>query len=284
VAAAFHGKPGFEVLILFPEGKVSARQQKQLTAWGGNVHAFAVRGSFDDCQRIAKSAFADPWWKAHRSLVSANSINLGRLLPQAAYYAAASLWYQRKRGSTPTIIVPSGNLGNATGALWAKRTGLPIGKVVLATNSNRAVTQYFESGKWKAYPTVVTLANAMDVGDPSNMERISHLYPDLVSLRRDVDAVMVSDDDIRQAIVESQTRWNKTWCPHTATAAYAHHAYEGSPCILVATAHAAKFESIVEPLLKKKVEIPPALNALLSRPSQVKVIEPSLSALQSELD
>ncbi|HEX8351677.1 MAG TPA: threonine synthase, partial [Pyrinomonadaceae bacterium] len=164
VAAAFHGRPDVRVVILFPRGKVSPRQQQQLTCWGANVRAFAVRGDFDDCQRVVKAAFADRAWAESHGLLSANSINLGRLLPQAVYYAAASLWYLRGRGARPGFVIPAGNLGNAVAAFWARRMGLPVREVVLAANANRAVPDYFDSGNWAARTTVATLANAMDVG------------------------------------------------------------------------------------------------------------------------
>ncbi len=279
VAAAFYGRPGFEVIILFPRGKVSARQEKQLTSWGQNVRAFAVQGDFDDCQRIVKAAFSDPWWKLNRSLVSANSINIGRLLPQAAYYVKASLTHWREEGVAPFLIVPSGNLGNATAALWAKKTGLPIEKVVLATNANATITNFFRTEKWAPVPTVVTLANAMDVGNPSNMERIRDLYPDFKKLKTDIDSVLATDLQITTAIKESDIKWKVEFCPHTATAAFARTNFKDFASILVATAHPAKFETIVEPLLKRPIEIPLALNKLLSQPSHVKALEPTLEAL-----
>ncbi|HEX8243935.1 MAG TPA: threonine synthase, partial [Longimicrobium sp.] len=154
VAAAFHGRPGVEVAVLFPAGMVSPRQEKQLTAWGGNVRAFAVRGAFDDCQRLVKAAMADPALRAARRLSSANSINVGRLLPQMAYYAWASREYVRRHSVEPGFVIPSGNLGNAAAALWARRAGLPIRQVVMATNANAAVTAFAAGAPWAAHPPV----------------------------------------------------------------------------------------------------------------------------------
>src|SRR5580704_7455327 len=177
VAAAFHGRPGVRVAVLYPQGLVSPTQERQLTCWGGNVTSLAVRGTFDDCQRLVKAAFLDPALRAQRTLSSANSINLARLLPQSAYYAAASLAIWRSHGERACFVIPSGNLGNAVACLWARQVGLPIGDVVLAHNANRTVPEYLASGQWQPRPSVATLASAMDVGDPSNTERLRALFP-----------------------------------------------------------------------------------------------------------
>ena len=280
VAAAFFGKPGIEVIILFPKGHIAPRQEKQLTAWGGNIRAFAVQGCFDDCQRLVKEAFLDPWWQKNRSLLSANSINIGRILPQTIYYAMASLEYQARTNRTPGFVVPSGNLGNAVAALWAKKMGLPVRSVVLACNANQAVVEYFKTGTWKSFATVQTLANAMDVGNPSNMERVLNLYPSLDILKKDVQAYSASDDEIRTAIVDSATKTQEVICPHTAAGAFALSKLSGSDWVLVATAHPAKFETIVEPLIGRKIPVPAVLTSLLSKPSRCIDIESTLEALR----
>jgi len=288
VAAAFYGRPRIAVAVLFPKGLVSPTQERQLTCWGGNVRSLAVRGSFDDCQRLVKEAFLDMGLKAHTQLSSANSINLGRLLPQSVYYAATSLAIWRRYGERASFIVPSGNLGNSLGCLWARQMGLPIGEVVLAHNANRTVPDYLESGAWRPRPSVATLASAMDVGDPSNMERLRALYPEIGPLRAAVSAVSVSDEEIRARIRFGYERYGQIWCPHTATAA---EAFERLPAdkrrrgrwVLVATAHAAKFREIVEPLIGRAVPVPEALAALFARPSQYVEIEASLSALRAAL-
>ncbi len=283
VAAAFHGRAGFEVRILFPKGKVSARQEKQLTAWGDNVRAFAVTGDFDDCQRVVKQAFADLQLRKSKGLISANSINIGRLLPQCIYYAAASLWQLRRKGRPAAgFVVPTGNLGNAVAALWAKKMGLPVGRVALATNANRPISDFFSSGSWKPAPTVATLANAMDVGNPSNMERLLNLYPALESLKVDTLTASVTDADIT-AIIRSGAAQGETWCPHTAVAAFVRRSLPEPDWIVVATAHAAKFDTIIEPLVGRRIEIPPALATLLSRPSRVTEVGASLEALRKVL-
>jgi len=221
VAAAFHGRPGIEVAVLFPKGLVSPTQERQLTCWGGNVRSLAVRGTFDDCQRLVKAAFLDPQLAEERVLSSANSINLGRLLPQSAYYAATSLAIWRRYAEPASFIVPSGNLGNALACLWARRVGLPIGEVLLAHNANRTVPDFLASGVWRPRPSIATLASAMDVGDPSNMERLRALYPQLEELRGALSACAVSDAEIRARIRAGFGAYGQMWCPHTATAAEA---------------------------------------------------------------
>src|SRR5580704_15087118 len=219
VAAAFHRRPGIEVAVLFPKGLVSPTQERQLTCWGDNVKSFAVRGTFDDCQRLVKQAFLDPGLRQETELSSANSINLGRLLPQAVYYAATSLAIWRKYGELASFVVPSGNLGNVAACLWARKVGLPIGEIVLAHNANRTVPDYLETGEWKPRPSVATLASAMDVGNPSNMERLRALFPELRAMRGAVSAYTVTDDAIRARIRAGFEEFGQVWCPHTATGA-----------------------------------------------------------------
>ncbi|HEX8907246.1 MAG TPA: threonine synthase [Longimicrobiaceae bacterium] len=283
VAAAFHGRPGVEVAVLFPAGMVSPRQEKQLTAWGGNVRAFAVRGASDDCQRLVKAAMADPELRAARRLSSANSINVGRLLPQMAYYAWASREYVRRHGAEPGFVIPSGNLGNAAAALWARRAGLPVREVVMATNANPAVTAFAAGAPWAAHPTVATLATAMDVGDPSNMERIFHLFGGHEPARRALRAERVDDGEIRRVIREGPAGWGTVWDPHTATAVAARERLGGGDWIVVATAHPAKFEGVVEPLVGHEVAVPPELRRLLGRPSHAEPLEPTLDAFRAAL-
>lgn len=282
VAAAFCSCTTTPVVILFPKGMVSARQEKQLTSWGQQVQAFAVRGSFDDCQRMVKEAFLSSAWQSRFELLSANSINLGRLLPQMAYFAYASLQSFVRTGRAPSFIIPSGNMGNSAAALWAKKIGFPIEKVIFAHNANKSVLNYFSTGQWQPLPTVATLANAMDVGRPSNFERVLHLYPHLKDLQNVSSAVSVSDAEIRKTIAED-VKLGHIWCPHTATAAFARRSYQQGNFILVATAHPAKFETIVEPLIGKSVEIPEQMLEILAQPSLSKEIEAQLSELESSL-
>ena len=292
VAAAFFDRPGFDVVILFPKEKISARQERQLTCWGGNVRAFAVRGSFDDCQAIVKAALREaaagpvnPW---HRRFYSANSISLGRLLPQMIFHAKASMEHRERHGGKVGIVVPTGNLGDAVAALWAKRVGFPIDRVMLATNANATISDFFETGTYAPRPSVSTLANAMDVGDPSNMERLRSLFPDVERLRENVSVEVVTDGEIARAIREGEARWGEIWCPHTATGVVALERARAqgdrNGWILLATAHPAKFETIVEPLIGHAVPVPESLRALLDRPSVSVEIEPSMDALKAALE
>lgn len=285
VAAAFAGKPGIEVVILYPDGKVSARQEAQLCGWGGNVRAFAVDGTFDDCQRVVKEVLLTR--DGNRNWLSANSINLGRVLPQMVYYAQVSL-ARKRAGATHDagFIIPTGNLGNALAALWAKKIGMPIGPIVLALNANRGLVDYLANGSFAPNATISTLANAMDVGNPSNLERLRGLAPDVSFLRKEVRAESVGDAEIRAEIRGSEAEWGQALCPHTATAAVARKRLgTGSDAewILVATAHPAKFEAIVEPLIGHTLPIPSALAEILRRPAVKTAIPATLSALLVEL-
>ncbi len=288
VAAAFHRRPGLAVIVLFPKGLVSPTQQHQLTCWGDNVRSFAVRGTFDDCQKLVKQAFLDPGLRAREQLSSANSINLGRLLPQMVYYAAASLRIWRQTREPASFIIPSGNLGNAVACIWARHIGLPIGRIVLAHNANRTVPDFLASGEWRPRPSVATLASAMDVGDPSNMERLRQLLPDLGAMRGAVTACSIEDAAIQARIRADHADRGQTWCPHTAVAA---EAWARLPAAeraadfwsIVATAHPAKFPEIVEPLIGARVAVPPALAELFGRPSSFLEIDNSFAALGAAL-
>jgi threonine synthase len=289
VAAAFHRRPGAVVSVLYPKGLVSPTQERQLTCWGDNVHAFRVSGSFDDCQRLVKEAFVDAKLKARFELSSANSINLGRLLPQAVYYAATSLAVFRRHGVTPNFLIPSGNLGNSVACVWARQLGLPIGRIVLAFNANRTVPDFLQSGEWKPRASVPTLASAMDVGSPSNAERLRALFPGIDAIRSAVRAESVSDAEIAARIETDFEHYGKIWCPHTATAAEVHARM--SPAeraagrwILVSTAHPAKFREIVEPLIGQRIEMPASLAKLFSRPVSSVDLRPELAELIGALE
>lgn len=269
VAAAFYNRKNIEVKVLFPKGRVSERQKRQLTCWGGNISAYEVVGTFDDCQKMVKDAFMDQKLSEEWGLSSANSINLGRLLPQAVYYVYASLVFRATHdGHEPVIIVPSGNVGNCCGAYWAKLMGSPIERIALAVNANATIPDYLDNGIYRPRQSIATLANAMDVGAPSNMERLFHLFPTIDLFRREVSAWSVDDGTIRRTIKEVWDDSRYAICPHTATAERVRRDhFADAYSLVVSTAHPAKFESVVEPLIRTEVEIPGNLAALLEKPT-----------------
>lgn len=288
VAAAFDQRPGMRVVVLFPDGRVSERQAHQLTCWSDNVLSIAVSGSFDDCQALVKAALADDSLAKDYRFSSANSINIGRLLPQATYYADASLRHYRETGNKPGFIIPTGNLGNAHACIMAREMGLPIGPLVLAVNENRTIPDYLETLEWLPRASVQTLASAMDVGDPSNMERLRGLLGDADELREQLSVVSVTDEQIKTSIKQDFVDFGFATCPHTATATHVwrHLASEQrakTDWVLVATAHPAKFETIVEPLIETTIPLPPELKAILSRPSHSVTIAPSLNGLTDSM-
>ncbi|HEX7060661.1 MAG TPA: threonine synthase [Woeseiaceae bacterium] len=289
VAGAFDGRPGVRVVVLFPENRISERQRHQLTCWGDNVLALSVAGSFDDCQALVKQALGDPRLRERFRFSSANSINVGRLLPQCTYYAHAALSRYRHGGGAPGFVIPTGNLGNALACLLARRMGLPIGDVVLATNANRPIPDYLEQGEWRPRAGIATLASAMDVGAPSNMERLLALTGDVTTARREIRARSVSDAEIRATIAQDFRELGIATCPHTATATCTWRALNdaerrASEWIIVATAHPAKFETIVEPLIGRPLALPESLREILSRPSRSVRIAPDLASLSAALD
>lgn len=287
VAAAFHRRAGFRVAVLFPDGGVSARQAHLLSCFGDNVASYRVAGSFDDCQTMVKAAFADRELQARRPLTSANSISIGRLLPQMGYYALAALQYWREHGAPLNFIIPSGNLGNGLAALYARQIGLPIGAIWFASNANRVLPDFLASGDYQPRASVPTLANAMDVGAPSNLERLRSLLPGLPAADPTVSAVAVSDAEISARLKTFHRQQRRVICPHTATAAelLARTRANGDRrawCV-VATAHPAKFEAVVEPLIGASVPIPPALAALLARPAAAEALAATSAALRDRL-
>ncbi|MDE2306067.1 MAG: threonine synthase, partial [Gammaproteobacteria bacterium] len=257
--------------------------------WGENVKSLRVDGTFDDCQRLVKEAFVDARLRERHRFSSANSINIGRLLPQMAYYVASSLEIRRRTGQPANFVIPAGNLGNAFAAVWARALGLPIDRIVLAHNANRTVPDYLASGDWRPRPSIATLASAMDVGNPSNMERLRALFPRFETLRERISADSVDDGAIRERIRADHVRLGREWCPHTATAAEVYARLPAAerrnrPWVLVATAHPAKFNEIVEPLLGKPVAVPESLAALLSLPQRVTDVAPDLEALAAAIE
>ena len=286
VAAAFHGRPQLRVVVLFPRDGVSARQRRQMTTLGGNVTAVAVRGTFDDCQRVTRAAFADADSARRHGLLSANSINAGRLLPQALYYvyAAAVLgWSDRP----PRFVVPSGNLGNLCAGLIARQRGMPAAGFLAAVNVNRGFLDFLELGSHEPRSSMPTSSSAMDVGDPSNLERIRWLYSDDVgALRRDVSAISVSDEETAECIRSVHERSGYVLDPHSAVAYEAQrrdHGRGDGPTVVLATAHPAKFPYPTRAAIGADVSMPDALARTLEKEERMLDMEPTLDALRSVL-
>src|ERR1700761_3629791 len=256
VAAALHQQPGVQVVILYPDERVSPRQAHQLGCFGDNVQALRVDGTFDDCQRMVKAMLGDAELQAQLPLSSANSISLGRLLPQMSYYAQASLEVWRAHGTEASFIIPTGNLGNALACVWAREMGLPIGSIHLACNANTTLPDYFSGADYAAHSTIATLANAMDVGAPSNFERLRWTFP-----------------------------YDNVFCPHTATAMHVLDTLpdDGLPRVVTATAHPAKFETVLEPLLGFSPDVPGPLAAMLYRSASAEAIAADENALKDWL-
>jgi len=291
VAHAFHNLPGIRVAILYPLGKVSPRQEAQFTTLGGNVTAVAVRGAFDDCQRLARQAFTDPDLRARTRLTSANSINIGRLLPQTFYYVHA--WAELARtapDSELVLSVPSGNFGNLTAGLIARRAlGMSLARFVAATNENSAVPDYLAGRGFHPRPSLPTISSAMDVGDPSNFRRIRHMFGEAPPFT----GSSWTDRETRDCIRDLWQRRGIAIDPHTAVGLLGlrhelgrrpgAHGGPRARGVVLATAHPAKFAEIVEPLIGQPVPVPPGIARVLERPRQSVTIEPELVAVREVL-
>jgi threonine synthase len=286
VAAAFHRQPNVNVVILYPNGLVSPRQAHQLGCFGDNVSALRVAGRFDDCQRMVKAALTDAPLQARVPLTSANSISLGRLLPQMGYYAHAALGHWRVHGTRLNFIVPTGNLGNALACVWVRAMGLPVGEIVLACNANATLAEFFSGADYRPRDAIATLANAMDVGAPSNFERLRWSFADDAQLRGAMRAACVDDAGIRHTVT-THAGHGEVLCPHTATAMRVldrrRAAGDTRPWAVVATAHPAKFAGSIEPLIGHAVEVPRALASLLARPAHAEPLAASDAALRDWL-
>lgn len=279
VAQAFHGVPDTRVVVLYPEGQVTDVQEAQMASLGGNITAVAVRGTFDDCQGLVKQAFADDDLRKHVWLTPANSINLGRLLPQVFYYFLLA-----RLDTDPIVSVPSGNFGNLTAGLIAKRIGLPVRRFVAATNVNDVVPEYLRSGVYEPRPSVRTVANAMDVGAPSNFERVRALYDDDIDRMRQ-DIAGAAFDDVRVVAEIGRVYRERQYLldPHGAIAwlglQEALAADRRATGVFLATAHPAKFREVVEPAIDGKVPLPATLADALARPRHSVPLPARYSAL-----
>lgn len=270
VASAFHNVPGTRVIILYPKGKVSGLQEKQLTALGGNITALEVDGSFDDCQAMVKSAFLDRELSAALNLTSANSINLSRLVPQSFYYIHAAR--QLPEGVKPVFVVPSGNFGNLTAGLLAMKLGLPVDHFVAATNRNDVVPEFLKRGIYQPRPSVATISNAMDVGAPSNFVRMQALFDgSWETMKQQISGIAFSDDETRAAIREVKALHDYQIDPHGAVgwlaAKHWRANHPGAATVTLETAHPAKFPDVMnEELGAGAVEVPERLAVLADKP------------------
>lgn len=271
VASGFFNKQGIKVCIVFPRNKVSALQEKQLTTPGGNVTAVEIDGTFDDCQRLVKQAFRDTQLNGTINFSSANSINIGRLLPQMVYYFFA---YNQvmQTAQHPEIIVPSGNLGNIFAGMLAREIGLPLGKITAANNANASFAEFLRTGVFTPGETIPTYSNAMDVGNPSNFARIQEMYKNKPEvLRQLVAGTSVTDEETLAAIRDLFSTYNYLADPHCATgyAALSHFRPDEQMVlkIILHTAHPAKFGDVIQKAIGKEPEIPERLAHCLSLPS-----------------
>ncbi len=268
VANGFYDVDGIDVVILYPSKKVSEVQEQQLTTLGKNIVALEVEGSFDDCQQMVKQAFADKEITTKMFLTSANSINVARWLPQQFYYFfALQQWMQNE---PPVVAVPSGNFGNICAGLLAQRSGLPVAHFIAACNANNSVTEYLEDGVYRTKPSVATLSNAMDVGNPSNFIRVLHLFQQNYGLlKNNLTSYSITDEETKQTIAEVYQTNNYLLDPHGAVGYAALKKYlqmhPGQKGIFLETAHPVKFCDVVEPVIGRKIELPTAVATLATK-------------------
>ena len=289
VALGFHNVPNVVVCVLYPSGRISRLQEQQMTTLGGNVHAIEVDGSFDDCQRLVKQALADEEVVSSCHLTTANSINIGRLIPQVVYYIWAIA--QRDAGGhesgkqPPTFVVPSGNFGNLTAGLYARALGVPVGRLVGATNANDVVPEYLRTGKFRPRHSVTTYSNAMDVGNPSNVARIISFFDSKWEVMKSrVEAEAVSDAETLEEIRLTHRRTGVVLDPHTAVGVAAARRLKPSEhVVVVATAHPAKFPDVIRKALGVDIALPPQLEEALRRKKRSVKMDADYSALRQIL-
>lgn len=282
VAGGFYNVPGVDVVILYPDGKVSPLQEAQMTTLGGNIHPLRVRGNFDDCQRLVKTMFSDTDLRGRKRITSANSINLLRWIPQSFYYFwAYAIWSQTHCGA-PDVVVPSGNYGNITAGMLAARMGMPIRRFVAASNANDVVPEFLITGDYLPRASVRTVANAMDVGAPSNYERMMWLYGSIGALRREVVGFSASDEEILAAIREIEEKYGYISDPHSAIGYLAakHYDIDG---YWLSTASPAKFGEVIEAATGHWPEIPDALRFRMDSERVYKMMDASADDLKEYL-
>lgn len=288
VANGFYDVPGVEVVILYPSGKVSDVQERQLTTLGKNIHALEVKGTFDDCQRMVKEAFTDSWLRGQLFLTSANSINVARWLPQQLFYFYAYKQWKVNHEDTPVVAVPSGNFGNICSGMVARKSGVPVKKFVVACNANDAVVDYLESGFYAVKDTISTISNAMDVGSPSNFVRILELYGNNYErIIADMEGYRVTDSETRETIREVFDKYSYWLDPHGAVAYNALQRYlAATPNLggyLLETAHPVKFDSGVDVSYDLSHELSDKVSHLMVSRKKSAEIQPVFTDLRSFL-
>ena len=288
VANGFLNVPGTKVIVLYPSGKVSDIQEKQFTTLGGNITALEVDGTFDDCQRMVKEAFLDLELRTKLFLTSANSINMARLIPQMFYYFRAFAQLDKKNKEV-VFAIPSGNFGNLTAGLIAKRMGLPVKQFIAATNVNDVVPEYLQSGTFTPRPSRHTISNAMDVGNPSNFMRMLDLYEnDLSAMRNDITGYHFTDAETSDAMRHVLKTYDYILDPHGAVGYLGLKEYAGTESdkihgIYLETAHPGKFKEVVESTLSIQLQLPDKLSVFLSRDKKSIVLQNGFQHLKSFL-
>lgn len=289
VARAFHRKDSIDVVILYPSGRVSTLQEQQLTTLGGNVTALEIQGSFDDCQRLVKEAFVDSRLRESLVLSSANSINLGRLIPQAFYYIYGVRRLERATEEQLLICVPSGNFGNLTAGVYAWQWGMPVDGFIAATNVNDVVPEYLMTGEFRPRRSQKTLSNAMDVGNPSNFERLSIMFEGSVDkMRKWIRGVRITDQETRETMSQVYRDTGVLIDPHTAVGVLASRRYRRDSgfvghILTLATAHPGKFVDIVQEATGVTPDLPATLEDALSKKKQATTLTASLEVLREFL-
>jgi threonine synthase len=292
VAHGFFEAPNITVCVLYPSGKISRLQEHQMATLGRNIHALEVNGTFDDCQRLVKQALGDAEVRERREITTANSINVGRLIPQISYFVWGVVQARMDHGNNagdPAVIVPSGNFGNLTAGAYARRMGTPIKGFVAATNINDVVPEYLSTGLLVSRSSIATYSNAMDVGDPSNLARLQRLYGgSLDSLRQEIRGLRITDEETVEEIRHTCKTTGTILDPHTAVGVAAARRLldAGSisqPAIVTATAHPAKFPEVIRRATGIEVPLPEALHRALARPVQSTHLEARYEALKEYL-
>lgn len=284
VAAGFYDTPGVNVIILYPKGKVSDIQERQLTTLGKNITALEIDGNFDDCQTLVKTAFLDNDLKDKYKLSSANSINIARLIPQSFYYFEAVK--QANQSSPICISVPSGNFGNITAGLFAQKMGLPVGKFIAATNINKVFPEYLRTGNYSPIESIATIANAMDVGSPSNFVRVQEIFPSHEKMTEKMEGFFYSDGEIRQTMKRVYEETGYILDPHGAIGYQScedHSQNTNFQYIFLETAHPCKFLPEVESTIENKVILPPAIEELLDKKIDKTPLNKEFSSFKSWL-